>query len=104
MWQVFHRATQRGLRITIPVVVLAEWWRAPSAFSETLLRACDVEPMDAKLARIAGEAIAAIHSAGTIDAVVMASAARRGDIVYSSDTDDLKALQRFFLSVRVLAA
>ena len=39
----------------------------------------------------------------TIDAIVMASAARRGDIVYTMDMADLSRLQAFFPSVRVLS-
>jgi hypothetical protein len=35
---------------------------------------------------------------------VMASAARRGDVVYTSDIDDLQRLSAYFPSVRVLAA
>lgn len=38
----------------------------------------------------------------TIDAVVMASAALRGDVVYSADIGDLTKFQEFFPSVRVL--
>jgi len=37
-----------------------------------------------------------------IDAIVMASAASRGDVVYTSDFDDLERLRSFFPSVRVL--
>jgi hypothetical protein len=32
----------------------------------------------------------------------MASAASRGDLVYSSDVDDLEKLRRYFPDVRVL--
>ena len=103
MWQLFNHATNRGVRITVPVVVLAEWWREPSDFAETLLKACDVEPMDSQLAKLAGLAVANVHGAGTIDAIVMASAARRGDLVYTSDVDDLTRLQKHFRGVRVLA-
>jgi hypothetical protein len=39
----------------------------------------------------------------TIDALVMASAARRGDVVYTADMDDLRRFQPFFPGVRVLA-
>jgi predicted nuclease of predicted toxin-antitoxin system len=49
-----------------------------------------------------GEALAAVPDATPIDAVVMASAARRGDIVYTSDFDDLNRLRGCFPSVRVL--
>ncbi|HXK17485.1 MAG TPA: hypothetical protein VNG33_06775, partial [Polyangiaceae bacterium] len=50
----------------------------------------------------AGEAQAAIRSATAIDAIVMAFAASRGDVVFTSDTTDLERLRRFFPSVRVL--
>lgn len=59
--------------------------------------------MDDAIARHAGQALAAVSGATTIDAIVMASAARRGDIVYTSDVDDLTRLASFFPSVRVLA-
>jgi hypothetical protein len=62
-----------------------------------------VEPTDAGLARIAGEAMAAIKGATTVDAIVMASAARRGDLVYTTDIHDLNRLREYFPTVRVLA-
>jgi len=37
-----------------------------------------------------------------VDAVVMASAALRGDVVYTTDVSDLEALRAHFSSVRVL--
>ena len=43
-----------------------------------------------------------IAEATTIDAIVMASAARRGDVVYTADVGDLTRLQAFFPAVRVL--
>ncbi len=36
------------------------------------------------------------------DAVIMASAARRGSIVYTSDVDELENLRPYFPAVRVL--
>jgi len=38
-----------------------------------------------------------------VDAIVMASAASRGDVVYTSDFEDLTRLRAHFRSVRVLA-
>ena len=38
-----------------------------------------------------------------IDAIVMASAAQRGDLVYTSDVGDLEKLRSYFPEVRVLA-
>ena len=39
----------------------------------------------------------------TVDAIVMASAASRGDLVYTSDVADLERLRAYFPTVRVLA-
>jgi hypothetical protein len=62
----------------------------------------DVEPLTTALAKVAGEALAAVDGAPLVDAVVMASAASRGDIVYTSDVEDLEKLKRVFPGVRVL--
>jgi hypothetical protein len=63
-----------------------------------------VENTDAALAKLAGEAMVAVRGATTVDAIVMASAARRGDLVYTSDIDDLERLRGYFPNVRVLSA
>jgi hypothetical protein len=47
--------------------------------------------------------MAATPRATLIDAIVMASAATRGDIVYTSDVDDLERLRVFFPTVKVLS-
>jgi hypothetical protein len=66
-----------------------------------VLRAARVEELTDGLARTAGEALASVP-AEAIDAIVMASAARRGDAVITSDPDDLRALSDHFRSVRVV--
>lgn len=68
-----------------------------------ILASIDVEPLDANLAKIAGEAMAAVVGATVVDALVMASAARRGDAVYTSDFGDLDRLRAYFPTVRVLS-
>lgn len=103
MRRVFATAVRDELRITVPAPVLVEWWRGRTDLADDILDSMDVEPLDEALAKLAGEALAAVPRATPIDAVVMASAARRGDIVYTSDYDDLEVLQRYFGSVRVLA-
>ena len=60
-----------------------------------------VEPLSHALARIAGEAMANVPGASVADAVVMASAAQRGDVVYTADLDDLTGLATYFPGVRV---
>ncbi len=102
MLRVIRAARIDGARVTIPAAVVAEWWRARTDVREAMLAAFDVEPLDAALSRVAGEALAAVASATTIDAIVMASAARRGDVVYTSDFADLERLRTYFPSVRVL--
>lgn len=87
----------------LPSPVVVVWWRGSSAAREMVLRGVRIEPLDPELARLAGEALAVIPRATAIDAVVMASAARRGDVVYTSDLPDLMRLQTFFPTVRVLS-
>lgn len=104
MLSVVRAAEQTGTSIVVPSVVLAEWWRGrPSRQMALLLAGVTVEPVGEDLAAAAGEAMAAIRDATTVDALVMASAARRGGVVYTSDVEDLGRLQRHFPSVRVLA-
>lgn len=100
--RVYTTAVADGLIVTVPAVVLAEWWRGRSDAREILLRGVRVEPIDTALATLAGEAIVAVPGATAIDALVMASAARRGDVVYTSDFDDLDRLRRYFPAIRVL--
>jgi predicted nucleic acid-binding protein len=101
--RIFSVATDAGVRITVPVAAVGEWWRGRTDAREEILASVDVEPMSLSLAKLAGEAIARVRGATLVDAVVMASAALRGDTVYTSDFEDLVKLQAFFTSVRVLS-
>lgn len=103
MKEILERALARDQPITVPADVVAEWWRGRTDLRERILASVDVEPLTAALAKVAGEALAAVKGATLLDAVVMASAASRGDLVYSSDLQDLERLQRHFPAVRVLA-
>ncbi|MGO9000070.1 MAG: PIN domain-containing protein [Polyangiaceae bacterium] len=103
MLRIVSAAVQSDTRITVPTVVVAEWWRGrASKRMQRLLDGIDIEPLDARLAKIAGDAIGAVRGATTIDAIVMASAAQRGDTVFTSDVEDLAHLAAFFRGVRVL--
>jgi predicted nucleic acid-binding protein len=97
-------AGARTLRvsITVPTVVIAEWWRGQKGPIARVLDGVLIEPLDDRLARVAGEALAATGRSNAVDAIVMASAALRGDVVYTSDVGDLTALAEHFPSVRVL--
>jgi predicted nucleic acid-binding protein len=101
--RVYRAAIADGLPVTVPSVVVAEWWRGRSDAREIVLRGVRVEATTSALARVAGEALAAIPGATVVDAIVMASAAQRGDIVYTSDFLDLQRLQARFPAVTLLA-
>jgi predicted nucleic acid-binding protein len=104
MWKVLQRARALGVVPVVPADVIAEWWRGRSDIREHILASLVVEPLTERLARIAGECLAQVKGATTIDAIVMASAAARGDAVYTSDVEDLERLRAFFPPVRVFAA
>lgn len=102
MRDILERALEKGQPITVPADVVAEWWRGRTNVRETILECVDVEPLTLALAKVAGEALASVRGATLVDAIVMASAASRGDLVYSSDLDDLDRLRLRFPGVRVL--
>src|SRR6187399_311969 len=100
--KVLERATEQKVRITVPAAVVTEWWRSRNDVREHILGAVRVEPLTEGLARVAGAALAAVKGATAIDAIVVASAAQRGDVVYTADVDDLVRLAGYFRTVRVL--
>jgi hypothetical protein len=102
-WDLYRRLRERGAPVTIPTPVLGEWWRGRTDLREAICASSHVEPLTADVACLAGEALAAVTGATTIDAFVMAGAALRGDVVLTSDSKDLEKLQLFFPGVRVLS-
>jgi predicted nucleic acid-binding protein len=104
MRNIADQARQHRALLTVPAAVMVDWWRGRTDVREDILRSIRVEPLHVELARVAGEALAAVPGATAIDAVVMASAAQRGDVVYTSDVDDLELLRARFPDVRVLRA
>jgi predicted nucleic acid-binding protein len=100
--KVLERATEQKVRITVPAAVITEWWRSRSDIRERILAGVRVEPLSESIAKVAGIALAAINGATPIDAIVMASAAQRGDVVYTADVSDLARLAGYFRAVRVL--
>ncbi len=97
------RARGRG-PITVPAAVLAEWWSAQPR-AAAILDAVVVEPLTERVAKAAGEARAALRrTVSPVDAIVLASAAQRGDLVLTSDIPDLTRLLDRFREVRLLRA
>jgi predicted nucleic acid-binding protein len=101
--KVLERAMEQKVRITVPAAVITEWWRSRNDIRERILAGVRVEPLSESIAKVAGEALAAVKGATPIDAIVMASAAQRGDVVYTADISDLAKLAGYFRAVRVLA-
>jgi predicted nucleic acid-binding protein len=97
-------AEHRGSELTVPSAVIAEVWRGGtrSARIAALLSSCVVEPLVERLARIAGEAMGTVKGASVVDAIVMSSAAQRGDRVLTSDHDDFSRLRPRFPNVIVV--
>lgn len=96
-------AFERGNIPTVPSVVVAETWRGgPRAVRiARLLKDCEVETLDDALAREAGVLRGAVAGSTTIDAIVVASARRRGDIVLTTDPGDLNLLAAHAPGVRI---
>jgi predicted PilT family ATPase len=105
-----HSTTTRGGLITVPTAVIAEWWHGQQGPAAKLIASFEIEELSEKLARMAGEALwrcpkpkGKRKGPGVTDAVVMASAAQRGDTVLTGDMDDLELLKSTsFPSVVVL--
>jgi len=101
--EALRAIVRRGLLPVVPAVVYAEWWRGRTDLREEILAMVIVEDMPPSVCRAAGEALGAVRGSSLADAVVMASAALRGGgVVYSSDLDDLRRLQRHFPTVLLL--
>jgi len=100
--EVRQAALRAGLRITVPAAVIVEWWRGRSDLRDDIVASVSIEPLTPTTAKVAGQALARVRGATAVDAIVMASAALRGDIVYTSNVDDLERLRAHFRSVRVL--
>lgn len=100
-----RNAREGGSRLLVPMPVVAEWWRGRNDRRDEVLAMLEVEDVPMSVAKAAGEALAALdeRAPSVVDALVMAHAAHRGGIVYTSDVDDLSLLRDVcFPSVRVL--
>lgn len=93
--RVLHQAR---IPITIPANAVVEWWRKGHGQS-AILGLGQIEPLSESIAKAAGEALAKVRGATAIDATVMASAAQRGDRVFTSDPTDMQRLHGHFRAV-----
>ena len=90
MWSLHRRALARGQWPTVSAGVLGQVWRGgPQAQLSRFLVGCNVEPLTERDARTAGAALSKSGTSDLIDAAVVVTALRRGDLVVTSDPDDL---------------
>jgi predicted nucleic acid-binding protein len=101
--KVYTHAKERGFAVATPNVTVAEWWRGRNDRRETVWRGLLVEPASDETVKLAGVALGKVPGATTIDAIVAAFAVERTGIVYTSDSDDFRALGEFFRALRVFA-
>ena len=90
------RATQRGMRITIPATALAQAIRNPARQTRLsrLIRQAgtDLIPLNGPDATAVGLLLARTGTADIVDAHVAICAQRAGQAVVTSDADDLRRI------------
>lgn len=90
LWALHRRALERGVRPTVPAGVLGQAWRGgPQAELSRLLNGCRFENLDEVRSRAAGEACGRSKTSDVIDATVVVGALARGDLVVTSDPNDI---------------
>ena len=90
------RATERGMRITIPATALAQAIRNPARQTRLsrLIRQAgtDLIPLDGPDATAVGLLLARTGTADIVDAHVVICAQRAGQAVVTSDANDLRGI------------
>jgi hypothetical protein len=91
IWHLHEEAIVRGERPTVPAGVLGQAWRGgPQARLSKLLKSCQVEALNELRTRAAGVACGRAGTSDVIDASVVVGAIARGDVVVTSDPDDIR--------------
>lgn len=96
-WTVLRRLVDRGEVPTVPVVATAQAWRdgRRQARLAQALNGCRSGAVGDEGARRAGELCGRAGTSDIVDAIVIESAERRGDHVYTCDTGDLQHLAEY---------
>jgi hypothetical protein len=101
-WGRLAGSIANGLLPVIPAPVLTQVWRSGRQVSlARALKSCTVEAVDEHLAKAAGALCASARTSDAVDAIVVASAARRGSTVVTSDIDDISRLAAHVKGVKV---
>lgn len=91
MWRIHRAALEAKAPPLVPAPVIAQAWRSgvKQVLLARFLHGCDRVDFTSQIAYAVGELLAAAGSADVVDALVVLLAARRGDIVVTSDPGDL---------------
>jgi hypothetical protein len=94
MWARHRALLLRRVVPTVPAPVVAQCWRGTPRQAQLvrLLAGCAVEVLDDPGARAAGTLAGRARTTDIVDAHVVEGALRRGDLIISSDEDDLAAI------------
>jgi hypothetical protein len=104
-WARLHVLVCQQTLPVVPAPVVTQVWRSGrQANLSRALKHMRIEPVDDELARQAGELLAATGSRDAVDAIVVASAARRRDDVVTSDRMDIASLAAHVPGVNVVRA
>jgi predicted nucleic acid-binding protein len=99
------RAAERGLRVTVPATALAQAIRRPATQVRLarLVRqsSTDLVALDGPDATATGRLLAASRTSDIVDAHVVVCARRAGQVVITSDPDDLKRIDPELRLLRV---
>lgn len=105
--QLLSVATEEGLPVRIPAVVLAEFWHGKHPRDVKMLVEAATVSDTRLLTQSAGEALAAIgrirRGPSVVDAVVAATGHAYGDAVLTTDPNDLLSLAQYFRGLLVIA-
>ncbi len=91
MWRIHRAALEAKAPPLAPAPVIAQAWRSgvKQVLLARFLHGCDRVDFTSQIAYAVGELLAAAGSADVVDALVVLLAARHGDIVVTSDPDDI---------------
>lgn len=96
MIALLRQALSEGRVFRVPAGVIGQAWRDGhrKAVLARFLRGTEVQlvPLDAQLSRAAGELCGATQTADVIDASVVLTARAHGDIILTSDPEDIRRL------------
>jgi hypothetical protein len=88
-------AAHAGRSITVPSAVLAQTWRGNSPLVAQALKSCAPDALDWAAARLVGALLGRAGKSDVVDAVVVVSAQKRGDVIVTSDPEDIEHLVSF---------